>query len=97
MAAVVRDVRGFSALGRLYVAGLDGAFGLAAADIGEEPVEFRAVSFVQATAHGVLTLERAPFLRSGGVRRRVTLPPDADPELVATAGDAGRRRRTRAC
>ena len=69
VAAVVRDVRGFSALGRLYVAGLDGAFGLAAADIGEEPVEFRAVSFVQATAHGVLTLERAPFLRSGGVRR----------------------------
>ncbi len=89
VAAVVRDVRGFSALGRLYVAGLDGAFGLAAADIGEEPVEFRAVSFVQATAHGVLTLERAPVLRSGGVRRRVTLPPDADPELIATAGDLG--------
>jgi hypothetical protein len=89
VAAVVRDALDFSAPGRLYVAGADGAFGLVAGDVGEEPVEFRAVSFVQVTPRGVLTLERSPFLRDGVVRRAVTLPPDADPELVATAGGLG--------
>jgi hypothetical protein len=76
--------------GRLFVAGADGVFGLAARDIGAEPIEFRAVSFVQVTARGVLTLERVPFLRDGGgTRRAVTLPPEADPELIATAGGLG--------
>src|SRR5688572_25121784 len=82
VAAVVRDARDLSAPGRLYVAGADGAFGLVAEDVGDEPVEFRAVSFVQVTAPGVLTLERSPFVRAGGTRRAVALPPDADPELV---------------
>ena len=89
VAAVVRDARDLSAPGRLYVAGADGAFGLVAEDVGDEPVEFRAVSFVQVTAPGVLTLERSPFLRAGGTRRAVTFPPDADPELVATSGGLG--------
>jgi hypothetical protein len=74
--------------GRLYVAGADGVFA-PAGDVGEEPIEFRAVSFLQLTARGVLTLERVPFLRDGGARRAVTLPPEADPELVATAGGLG--------
>ena len=89
VAAVVRDASDFSAPGRLYVAGADGVFGLAAGAVGQEPVEFRAVSFVQVTARGVLTLERSPFLRDGGRARAVTLPPGADPELVATAGGLG--------
>jgi hypothetical protein len=88
VAAVVREASDSSGPGRLYVAGPDGAFGLVAGDVREEPVEFRSVSFVQVTAHGVLTLEAAPVLHEGG-RRRVTLPPGADPELLATAGELG--------
>ena len=38
---------------------------------------------------GVVTLEASPFLRDAGRARGITLPPDADPELVATAGTMG--------
>ena len=44
---------------------------------------------MQVTSRGVLTLEASPFLRDAGRTLEVTLPPDADPELIATAGGLG--------
>ena len=83
--------------GRLYVAGADGAFGLVADDVGDEPVEFRAVSFVQVTAPGVLTLERSPFLRDRRHAPGGHAPARRGSRIGRDLRRAGRRRARRAC
>src|SRR4051794_12880392 len=58
-------------------------------DLGETS-PFPVVPQVQATAAGVLTLEDGDaFLRAGGRRSRVAVPPGADPSMVAAAGGLG--------
>src|SRR3954463_3973586 len=73
----------------LFVAGLDGRFARVSPDLGEAPL-FGATPQVQATAAGVLALEDGgAYLRVGGRRVEVAVPPGADPSKVAGGGGLG--------
>ena len=91
VAVELRDPRALSARGRLFGAGADGAFRPLSTDVGDAPIAPYA-SGLQVTGEGVLTLEdgTGAYLHPlAGGRREVALPPGADPEHVAVAGELG--------